>query len=184
MRPQRQSLRRALFGRACLEPWLQPLRRRALHRRRGQHDLYGNRLRPFHLRPQAKLTLRADGQVTRFRAASGEEADLVECAKPSFHNDGGRFRRRAAVSSTGLQTDGAETVCTFDYYLNGIPRLPPWRPRRGNPLLGRVHRAGEAPSAHVYAHDPDRLRSPARAGRQFCRTAVSWGSSTAIPPPA
>mgnify|MGYP006873375051 CR=1 FL=1 len=40
----------ALFGRACLEPWLQPLRRCALHRRRRQHNLYGNRLRPFHLR--------------------------------------------------------------------------------------------------------------------------------------
>ena len=30
----------------------------------------------------------------------------------------------ARLYLTGLQTDGAETVCTFDYYLNGIPSTP------------------------------------------------------------
>lgn len=59
-----KSLRRALFGRACFEPWLQPLRRRALHRRRGQHDLYGNRLRPPHLRcGRAHAPLRRAGHA-------------------------------------------------------------------------------------------------------------------------
>ena len=30
----------------------------------------------------------------------------------------------ARLYLTGLQKDGSETVCTFDYYLNGIPVYP------------------------------------------------------------
>ena len=71
-----------------------------------------------------ELTLRSDGQVTRFRAASGEEADLVECARSLLSTMTSGSLADARLYLTGLQTDGAETVCTFDYYLNGIPVYP------------------------------------------------------------
>ena len=111
-----------------------------------------------------ELTLRSDGQVTRFRAASGEEADLVECARSLLSTMTAGASGDARLYLTGLQAgrrgDGLHVRLLFKRHSH----LPLRRPRRGDPLLGRVHRAGEAPSAHVYAHDPDRLRSPARAG--------------------
>ena len=72
----------------------------------------------------SELTLRADGQVTRFRAASGEEADLVECARSLLSTMTAGASGDARLYLTGLQKDGSETVCTFDYYLNGIPVYP------------------------------------------------------------
>ena len=71
-----------------------------------------------------ELTLRSDGQVTRFRAASGEEADLVECARSLLSTMTAGASGDARLYLTGLQKDGSETVCTFDYYLNGIPVYP------------------------------------------------------------
>ena len=71
-----------------------------------------------------ELTLRSDGQVTRFRAASGEEADLVECARSLLSTMTSGSAADARLYLTSLQKDGAETVCTFDYFLNGIPVYP------------------------------------------------------------
>ncbi len=71
-----------------------------------------------------ELTLRSDGQITRFRAASGEEADLVECARSLLSTMTAGASGDARLYLTGLQKDGSETVCTFDYFLNGIPVYP------------------------------------------------------------
>ena len=71
-----------------------------------------------------ELTLRSDGQLTRFRAASSAEADLVECARSLLSTMTSGSLADARLYLTDLSTDGADTVCTFDYFLNGIPVYP------------------------------------------------------------
>ena len=72
-----------------------------------------------------ELTLRSDdGRVTRFRAVSGEESDLVECARSLLSTITSGSPADARLYLTELRKDGAETVCIFDYFLNGIPVYP------------------------------------------------------------
>ena len=71
-----------------------------------------------------ELSLRSDGQTTRFRAASTDEADLVECARSLLSTMTSGAAADARLYLSDLQQTGTETVCTFDYYLDGIPIYP------------------------------------------------------------
>ena len=70
------------------------------------------------------LLLRADVQSTRFQAASGEQAELVECARSLLSTMTAGVNSDARLYLTDLEQNGSESVCTFDYFLSGIPVLP------------------------------------------------------------
>ena len=71
-----------------------------------------------------ELLLRADVQSTRFQAASGEQAELVECARSLLSAMTAGVNSDARLYLTDLEQNGSESVCTFDYFLSGIPVLP------------------------------------------------------------
>ena len=71
-----------------------------------------------------ELLLRADAQSTRFQAASGEQAELVECARSLLSTMTDGIDSDARLYLTDLEQNGSESVCTFDYFLDGIPVLP------------------------------------------------------------
>ena len=71
-----------------------------------------------------ELLLRSDAQSTRFQAASGEQAELVECARRLLSTMTAGIGSDARLYLTDLAQSGSESVCTFDYFLSGIPVLP------------------------------------------------------------
>ena len=68
-----------------------------------------------------QLTLRSDGLVSRFRAASGELADLVECARSLLSTMSSGALGDARLYLSSVRQDGSNTICTFDYCLSAIP---------------------------------------------------------------
>lgn len=71
-----------------------------------------------------ELLLRSEGQVTRFSAASQTPSELVECARSLLATMTSGILADARLYVTSFEQDGAQSVCTFDYCLGGIPVLP------------------------------------------------------------
>ena len=57
-------------------------------------------------------------------SASGEQAELVECARSLLSAMTAGVNSDARLYLTDLEQNGSESVCTFDYFLSGIPVLP------------------------------------------------------------
>ena len=104
----------------------------------------------------------------------------------------------ARLYLTDLEQNGGESVCTFDYFLSGIPFCPPAATAR-RVRFRYIHCAGPAGAARLYADDADAFRSSARAGggdsaggkrassglqrhvrRNYCRLAVVTGGGACL----
>ena len=70
---------------------------------------------------QGLLRLKSEAQVSRFQAASTQQADLVECARALLASMASGALADARLYLTDVRQDGTQTVCTFDYFLNALP---------------------------------------------------------------
>ena len=68
-----------------------------------------------------RLELRSDGSASRFQAPSTDAAELVESARSLLSTMTSGVLSDARLYLTELRQDGAESVCTFDYCLGGLP---------------------------------------------------------------
>ena len=68
-----------------------------------------------------RLSLKSDGQSSRFQAASAQQEDLVERARSLLSTMAGGLMGDARLYLTSVYESGGQTICTFDYYLHALP---------------------------------------------------------------
>ena len=68
-----------------------------------------------------RLSLKSDGQISRFQASADTPEDLVECARSLLSTMASGALGDGRLYLTGIQQTGEETICSFDYCLNGLP---------------------------------------------------------------
>lgn len=113
--PVRGAVRRV----SGVEPWVQPLRRREIHRPGGTTS-FTETTHALSVTAGGRVSFQVSEPLERFQSAADSRESRVEAARELLSTISGGTLGEARLYLTDVSEQDGQTVCTFAYFLNGV----------------------------------------------------------------